>query len=108
MEYSFALFFNKLVSYTFLYWLPLYVKATRTYVCARACIMSSLVLFYGCIKATCVCQRHIMCICVLNSCTFHCFGADDNLTGAESDWLSTAFDVGGIVGKAGSYADTKL
>ena len=29
VEYSLALFFNKLVSYTFLYWLPLYVKATR-------------------------------------------------------------------------------
>ena len=29
MEYSFSLFFNKLVSYTFLFWLPFYVKTTR-------------------------------------------------------------------------------
>ena len=29
IEYSLALFFSKLVSYTFLYWLPFYVKTTR-------------------------------------------------------------------------------
>lgn len=28
IEYSFSLFFSKLVSYTFLYWLPLYVHAS--------------------------------------------------------------------------------
>ncbi|XP_033222363.1 glucose-6-phosphate exchanger SLC37A2 isoform X2 [Belonocnema kinseyi] len=30
MEYSFSLFFAKLVSYTFLYWLPLYISASTT------------------------------------------------------------------------------
>lgn len=28
LEYSFSLFFAKLVSYTFLYWLPLYIAAS--------------------------------------------------------------------------------
>lgn len=28
LEYSFSLFFSKLVSYTFLYWLPLYIAAS--------------------------------------------------------------------------------
>ena len=28
IEYSLALFFNKLVSYTFLFWLPYYVKTS--------------------------------------------------------------------------------
>ncbi|XP_064394360.1 glucose-6-phosphate exchanger SLC37A2-like isoform X2 [Halichondria panicea] len=51
IEYSLALFFDKLVSYTFLYWLPFYVKNKLTY-----------------------------------------------LSGPESDWLSTLFDVGGIIG----------
>ncbi|XP_043472889.1 glucose-6-phosphate exchanger SLC37A2 isoform X1 [Leptopilina heterotoma] len=31
LEYSFSLFFAKLVSYTFLYWLPLYIAASSTY-----------------------------------------------------------------------------
>ncbi|XP_015432166.1 PREDICTED: sugar phosphate exchanger 2 isoform X2 [Dufourea novaeangliae] len=31
IEYSLSLFFAKLVSYTFLYWLPLYIAATNTY-----------------------------------------------------------------------------
>ena len=30
IEYSLSLFFNKLVSYTFLFWLPFYVQVTRT------------------------------------------------------------------------------
>jgi OPA family glycerol-3-phosphate transporter-like MFS transporter 1/2 len=30
LEYSLSLFFSKLVSYTFLYWLPLYVNASTT------------------------------------------------------------------------------
>ena len=29
IEYALALFFNKLVSYTFLFWLPFYVKQSR-------------------------------------------------------------------------------
>ncbi|XP_076643449.1 major facilitator superfamily transporter 16 isoform X1 [Halictus rubicundus] len=31
IEYSLSLFFAKLVSYTFLYWLPLYISASTTY-----------------------------------------------------------------------------
>ncbi|XP_015126359.1 glucose-6-phosphate exchanger SLC37A2 isoform X2 [Diachasma alloeum] len=31
VEYSCSLFFSKLVSYTFLYWLPLYISASTTY-----------------------------------------------------------------------------
>ncbi|XP_043271416.1 glucose-6-phosphate exchanger SLC37A2 isoform X2 [Venturia canescens] len=31
LEYSLSLFFAKLVSYTFLYWLPLYISASTTY-----------------------------------------------------------------------------
>ncbi|XP_063989628.1 glucose-6-phosphate exchanger SLC37A2 isoform X2 [Diachasmimorpha longicaudata] len=31
VEYSCSLFFSKLVSYTFLYWLPLYINASTTY-----------------------------------------------------------------------------
>ena len=27
------------------------------------------------------------------------FAADENLTGPQSDWLSTFFDVGGIIGE---------
>ena len=34
MEYSLALFFNKLVSYTFLFWLPFYVKDSREFTVA--------------------------------------------------------------------------
>ena len=46
IEFSLALFFNKLVSYTFLFWLPLYVKTS-------------------CELLTCVyCQQYITCTCV--------------------------------------------
>lgn len=31
IEYSLSLFFAKLVSYTFLYWLPLYIAASSRY-----------------------------------------------------------------------------
>lgn len=31
IEYSLSLFFAKLVSYTFLYWLPLYIAASSWY-----------------------------------------------------------------------------
>lgn len=31
MEYSFSLFFTKLINYTFLYWLPKYLKDSSTY-----------------------------------------------------------------------------
>jgi sugar phosphate permease len=51
IEYSLALFFNKLVSYTFLFWLPYYVKTSY-----------------------------------------------EDLSNKQSDWLSTLFDVGGIIG----------
>ena len=28
----------------------------------------------------------------------YCFSADSNLSGPQSDWVSTLFDVGGIIG----------
>ncbi|XP_061381562.1 glucose-6-phosphate exchanger SLC37A2 isoform X1 [Danaus plexippus] len=52
IEFSLSLFFAKLVSYTFLYWLPMYIKSST------------------------------------------------NLTPKQSSELSTAFDVGGVVGAA--------
>ena len=73
MEYSIALFFNKLVSYTFLFWLPLYIKNTR-----MSIIEHCVVYFIY---------------------RVHFDLSDSDLSGKESDWLSTAFDVGGILGE---------
>ncbi|XP_023015190.1 major Facilitator Superfamily Transporter 16 isoform X5 [Leptinotarsa decemlineata] len=42
LEYSLALFFSKLVSYTFLYWLPLYVNASTTMGATLSADMSTL------------------------------------------------------------------
>ncbi|XP_057331397.1 glucose-6-phosphate exchanger SLC37A2 isoform X1 [Microplitis mediator] len=41
-EYSLSLFFAKLVSYTFLYWLPLYISATTTYSATLSADLSTL------------------------------------------------------------------
>ncbi len=56
IEYSIALFFNKLVSYTFLYWLPIYVSATRECVCV--CVLCV------CVVCVCVFVRVCTCVCV--------------------------------------------
>ncbi|XP_044017680.1 glucose-6-phosphate exchanger SLC37A2 isoform X2 [Aphidius gifuensis] len=42
MEYSLSLFFAKLVSYTFLYWLPLYITSATTYNAALSADLSTL------------------------------------------------------------------
>ncbi|XP_012217054.1 glucose-6-phosphate exchanger SLC37A2 isoform X2 [Linepithema humile] len=42
IEYSLSLFFAKLVSYTFLYWLPLYIKASTTYSATISAQLSTL------------------------------------------------------------------
>lgn len=42
LEYSFSLFFAKLVSYTFLYWLPLYIAASSTYSATVSANLSTL------------------------------------------------------------------
>ncbi|KAJ8967021.1 hypothetical protein NQ314_003138 [Rhamnusium bicolor] len=42
LEFSLALFFSKLVSYTFLYWLPLYVNASTTMGATLSADMSTL------------------------------------------------------------------
>ncbi|XP_018302530.1 glucose-6-phosphate exchanger SLC37A2 isoform X1 [Mycetomoellerius zeteki] len=42
IEYSLSLFFAKLVSYTFLYWLPLYIAATTTYNATLSADLSTL------------------------------------------------------------------
>ncbi|XP_033190429.1 major facilitator superfamily transporter 16 isoform X1 [Bombus vancouverensis nearcticus] len=42
VEYSLSLFFAKLVSYTFLYWLPLYIAASTTYSTTLSADLSTL------------------------------------------------------------------
>ncbi|EFN82029.1 Sugar phosphate exchanger 2 [Harpegnathos saltator] len=42
IEYSLCLFFAKLVSYTFLYWLPLYIAASTTYSTSLSAYLSTL------------------------------------------------------------------
>ncbi|XP_076687360.1 major facilitator superfamily transporter 16 isoform X2 [Andrena cerasifolii] len=42
IEYSLSLFFAKLVSYTFLYWLPLYISASTTYSATLSADLSTL------------------------------------------------------------------
>ncbi|KAG7214123.1 hypothetical protein KM043_001478 [Ampulex compressa] len=42
IEYSLSLFFAKLVSYTFLYWLPLYISASTTYSATLSADVSTL------------------------------------------------------------------
>ncbi|XP_015184528.1 PREDICTED: sugar phosphate exchanger 2 isoform X2 [Polistes dominula] len=42
LEYSFALFFAKLVSYTLLYWLPLYIAVSSTYSTTLSAYLSAL------------------------------------------------------------------
>ncbi|XP_012523580.1 glucose-6-phosphate exchanger SLC37A2 isoform X2 [Monomorium pharaonis] len=42
IEYSLSLFFAKLVSYTFLYWLPLYIAASTTYSTTMSADLSTL------------------------------------------------------------------
>lgn len=42
IEYSLSLFFAKLVSYTFLYWLPLYIAASTTYSATLSADISTL------------------------------------------------------------------
>ncbi|XP_029178918.1 glucose-6-phosphate exchanger SLC37A2 isoform X1 [Nylanderia fulva] len=42
IEYSLSLFFAKLVSYTFLYWLPLYIEASTRYGATTSAILSIL------------------------------------------------------------------
>lgn len=39
IEYSFSLFFTKLINYTFLYWLPKYLKDSSIYTCCSLCLM---------------------------------------------------------------------
>ena len=77
IEFSLALFFNKLVSYTFLFWLPLYVKLTRKPVMEGEGDTGE--------------GEYITLHAIVSF-------SDSNLSGPESDWLSTFFDVGGIIG----------
>lgn len=86
IEYALALFFNKLVSYTFLFWLPFYVKKSRK---------SSDFLSH------CASVGHSTRDCDLHCCmTPVLFLLDPSMSSEESDWLSTLFDVGGIIGES--------
>nr|CAH0103494.1 unnamed protein product [Daphnia galeata] len=55
MEYSFSLFFTKLINYTFLYWLPKYLKDSTLLTCAGYFILTIPSLFvyreYGGVSA---------------------------------------------------------
>lgn len=42
IEFSLCLFFAKLVSYTFLFWLPNYIKSTTTYNAEQAADLSTI------------------------------------------------------------------
>lgn len=46
IEYSLSLFFAKLVSYTFLYWLPLYIAASSKYSLNFNYKFSIIIFFY--------------------------------------------------------------
>ena len=72
-EYSLALFFNKLVSYTFMFWLPFYVKATREL------------------------ERNDKTQCKLPP---PLSSLDANLSAIQSDWLAILFDVGSLLGQS--------
>lgn len=51
IEYSLSLFFAKLVSYTFLYWLPLYIEASTSYGATMSANLSTLFDIGGIIGA---------------------------------------------------------
>lgn len=74
IEFSLCLFFSKLVSYTFLYWLPLYIRSS-----------SKFNFFYGNLKF------------LPNRKCFKNFILATYSPEKSAD-LSTLFDVGGIVG----------
>lgn len=71
VEFSLALFCSKLVAYTFLFWLPYYVRNTRGYNGWRLFVLLIIIIEIG----------------------GNCLGSK------KSDFLSTFFDVGGIVGR---------
>lgn len=79
-EYSLALFFAKLVSYTFLYWLPLYISSSSEYLCLFTSIVQD--RSYSISKLTLIFSY------------FH----TAKYSPSESADLSTLFDVGGIAG----------
>jgi len=68
VEFSLCLFFSKLVNYTFLFWLPLYIKNTSE---LRNSLLQSISNFFSLLA---------------------------NLTPEQSADLSMTFDIGGIVG----------
>ena len=120
IEYSLALFFNKLVSYTFLFWLPYYVKKSREFLPHYLCVC----LFELCMHANkrkfradsefvCIynslCSRNKYCVLSIyffrahiNIKTVTILWPDPEFSSEQSDWLSTLFDVGGIIGETRS------
>ena len=81
-----ALFFSKLVAYTFLFWLPFYIKNAKR---------KDLYTVHKCIPIL-----HYMHTVYLRTYTCIPVSTDEyTVTVFESAWLASMFDVGGIVGK---------
>lgn len=80
VEFSLCLLFAKLVSYTFLYWLPLYISNVGQY------------------SHTCR-EKKYQLVNTDTHAVFICFPLTAHFDAREAGDLSTLFDVGGIVGK---------
>ncbi|XP_028160198.1 glucose-6-phosphate exchanger SLC37A2 [Ostrinia furnacalis] len=117
MEFSLSLFFAKLVSYTFLYWLPMYIKSSTHLTPKQSADLSTVFDVGGIVgaitaglladrsrsPATVCAAFYVLCAPAVTRVDSH----THNLTPKQSADLSTVFDVGGIVGAiaAGLLAD---
>ncbi len=81
VEFSLCLLFAKLVSYTFLYWLPLYISNVGKNPSSHYLVFTRFLAQMNCQKSHGVCSLLA------------------NFDPKEAGDLSTLFDVGGIVGK---------
>ena len=86
VEFSLSLFFSKLVSYTFLYWLPLYISHSNRKLLVEINEIHNFGIFNSILKMLSWSAR-LLCSCILEA-----MGA------TLSADLSTLFDVGGIIG----------
>ncbi len=86
VEFSLCLLFAKLVSYTFLYWLPLYIANVGKNPLPDSLIFTRFLAQMNYQKIPCQ-KSHWVCSLLAN------------FDPKEAGDLSTLFDVGGIVGK---------
>ena len=83
IEFALALFFSKLVNYTFLYWLPTFLKETgKTDVLTNISIRCCLIAYHF--------ENTLSLI--------HHFHVGVNVSGEEAAQISTYFDIGSIIG----------